>query len=286
MQTVHTIAQLRPPVDQWRNRRERVAFVPTLGNLHDGHLELVKRAGRAGDRVVVSIFVNPTQFGQGEDYAVYPRTVKQDSLKLAEAGAHLLFVPEVPEIYPFGADNTTRVEVPGLTDILCGALRPGHFTGVSTVLTKLFNAVRPHVAIFGEKDYQQLLVVRRLVADLCMPIEIIGVPTIRDPDGLAKSSRNAYLTVAERERAPLLYRNLCWMRDRVAGGERDYTALEKQTEEQLHAAGFRCDYINIRRADDLAAPQPTDTRLIIVAAAWLGKARLIDNLPVALKSLL
>lgn len=286
MQTVHSIAQLRPPVDQWRNRRERVAFVPTLGNLHDGHLELVKRAGRAGDRVVVSIFVNPTQFGHGEDYAAYPRTFKQDSLKLAEAGAHLLFVPEVMEIYPFGADDTTRVEVPGLTDILCGALRPGHFTGVATVLTKLFNAVRPHVAIFGEKDYQQLLLVRRLVADLCMPIEIIGVPTVRDPDGLAKSSRNAYLTAEERERAPLLYRSLCWIRDRLVEGERDYPSLEKQAEDQLRGAEFRPDYISIRRADDLAPPQPADSRLIIVAAAWMGKARLIDNLPLALKTLL
>lgn len=284
MQTVHTIAQLRPPVDQWRSRRERVAFVPTLGNLHDGHLELVKRAGRAGDRVVVSIFVNPTQFGRGEDYAAYPRTLKQDSLKLAEAGAHLLFVPEVAEIYPFGVDDTTRVEVPGLTDILCGASRSGHFTGVATVVTKLFNAVRPHVSIFGEKDYQQLLLIRRLVADLCMPIEIIGVPTVRDADGLAKSSRNVYLSPDERERAPLLYRALCGVRDRLADGARDYTALETQAGEQLSNAGFRLDYVSIRRADDLASPQPTDARLIVLAAAWLGKARLIDNLPVTLKT--
>lgn len=285
MQTVHTIAQLRPPIDQWRSRRERVAFVPTLGNLHDGHLELVKRAGRAGDRVVVSIFVNPTQFGRGEDCAAYPRTLKQDSLKLAEAGAHLLFVPEVTEIYPFGADAATRVEVPGLTDILCGASRPGHFTGVATVVTKLFNAVRPHVAIFGEKDYQQLLLVRRMVADLCMPIEIIGVPTVRDADGLAKSSRNVYLSSEEREQASLLYRGLCWARDRLIEGERDYAALASQLSQQLGKEGFRPDYVSIRRAEDLAEPQAADARLIIMAAAWLGKARLIDNLALTLKTI-
>lgn len=283
MQTVHTIAQLRATVDQWRSRRERVAFVPTMGNLHDGHLELVKRATRAGDRVVVSIFVNPTQFGRDEDFATYPRTLKQDSLKLAETGAHLLFVPEVAELYPFGQEHTTRVEVPGLSEVLCGASRPGHFTGVTTVVAKLFNAVRPHVAVFGEKDYQQLLLVRRMVADLCMPIEIIGVPTVREPDGLAKSSRNGYLSAAERERAPQLYRSLCWGAAQLAQ-HGDFQSVCEKTRQQIEAAGFRPDYVGIRRADDLAEPQADDSRLIILGAAWLGKTRLIDNVSVSLKN--
>lgn len=283
MQTVHTIAQLRPTVDQWRSRRERVAFVPTMGNLHEGHLQLIKRASRAGDRVVVSIFVNPTQFGRGEDYDSYPRTLKQDSLKLAENGVHLLFAPDAAEMYPLGADYTTRVEVPGLTDVLCGGFRPGHFTGVATVVTKLFNAVRPHVAVFGEKDYQQLLVVRRMVADLCLPIEVIGVPTVREADGLAMSSRNAYLSTEERELAPALYKTLCWAAECLAegGGAQN---LSGQARNRLEEAGFVPDYVAVRRADDLSEYSAADAKLVILAAAWLGKTRLIDNLPVTLKT--
>ena len=219
MQTVHTIAHLRSAVDQWRARRERVALVPTMGNLHDGHLQLVKRACRAADKVVVSIFVNPMQFGPQEDFAAYPRTLKQDSLKLAENGVHLLFVPEVEELYPHGINDTVRVEVPGLSDILCGASRPGHFAGVATVVAKLFNAVRPQVAVFGDKDYQQLLVVRRMVADLCMAVEIIGEPTVRETDGLAMSSRNGYLSAAERAQAPALYQTLQWLGERLIVGD-------------------------------------------------------------------
>ena len=283
MQTVHTIAQLRATVDQWRSRRERVAFVPTMGNLHEGHLQLVKRASRAGDRVVVSIFVNPTQFGRDEDYDDYPRTLKQDSLKLAENGVHLLFVPEVAEMYPYGPASTTRVELPDIAAILCGASRPGHFAGVATVVTKLFNAVRPHVAVFGEKDYQQLLLVRRMVADLCMPIEIVGVPTVREADGLARSSRNGYLSAEERDRAPLLYRSLCWAGECLEAGEREYAELSERVCVQLEQGGFRTDYVSIRRPDDLAKPQVNESRLIILAAAYLGRTRLIDNHAVTLK---
>lgn len=283
MQTVHTIAQLRAAVDQWRGRRERVAFVPTMGNLHEGHLRLVNRACRAADKVVVSIFVNPMQFGPQEDFASYPRTVKQDSLKLAETGVHLLFIPEVAEIYPHGIDGTARVEVPDLSDVLCGAFRPRHFTGVATVVAKLFNAVRPHVAVFGEKDYQQLLVVRRMVSDLCMPIEIIGVPTVRENDGLAMSSRNAYLSSDERQLAPVLYQTLQWLRERLTERVWDYESLAAQGTAMLQESGFRPDYVAIRRADDLRVPQMADSRLVILAAAWLGDTRLIDNLPATLK---
>jgi pantoate--beta-alanine ligase len=283
MQTVQTIPHLRSSVDQWRARRERVAFVPTLGNLHEGHLQLVKRAARAADRVVVSVFVNPLQFGPHEDFAAYPRTLKQDSLKLAENGVHLLFAPGVEELYPFGTESTVRVQVPGLSDILCGAARPGHFTGVATVVSKLFNAVRPHVAVFGEKDYQQLLVVRRLVADLCLPIEVLAVPTVREPDGLALSSRNRYLSEEERARAPALYRTLQWVAGHLAGGARDLAGLEAQAGVMLEESGFRPDYVAIRRATDLAVPQPADLKVIILAAAFLGGTRLIDNLAVTLK---
>jgi len=283
MQTVQTIPLLRSTVDQWRARRERVAFVPTLGNLHDGHLQLVKRAARAADRVVVSVFVNPLQFGPHEDFAAYPRTLKQDSLKLAESGVHLLFAPGVEELYPFGIDDTVRVEVPALSGILCGAARPGHFTGVATVVAKLFNAVRPHVAVFGEKDYQQLLVVRRLVADLCLPIEILAVPTVREADGLALSSRNHYLSPEERARAPALYQTLQWLAGQLGAGTRDLAVLEAQAAGTLRESGFRPDYVAVRRATDLALPQPADSKLIILAAATLGRTRLIDNLAVTLK---
>jgi len=283
MQTVHTIFHLRSTVDQWRARRERVAFVPTMGNLHDGHLQLVKQACQAADRVVVSIFVNPTQFGKNEDFATYPRTLKQDSLKLAEDDVHLLFVPEMEEIYPYGIDNGVRVEVPGLSEILCGASRPGHFTGVATVVAKLFNVVRPHVAVFGEKDYQQLLVVRRLVADLCLPIEVIGVPTVREQDGLAMSSRNHYLSPEERAMAPALYRTLQWVGERLTAGIRDFDSLTVQAMALLTESGFRPEYVAIRRAEDLALPQTLDSDLIILAAASLGKTRLIDNLAMTLK---
>jgi len=283
MQTVHTIFHLRSTVDQWRDRRERIAFVPTMGNLHAGHLQLVERASRAADRVVVSIFVNPTQFGANEDLAAYPRTLNKDSLKLAENNVHLLFIPEVEEIYPYGSDNTVRIEVPGLSGILCGVSRPTHFSGVATVVAKLFNAVRPHVALFGEKDYQQLLVVRRLVADLCMPIEIIGVPTVREQDGLALSSRNHYLSPEERRQAPALYRTLQWIGERLTAGVRDYDSLVGQGITRLEESGLRPEYLAIRRAEDLAPPQVVDSQLRILGAAWLGKARLIDNLAVTLK---
>jgi pantoate--beta-alanine ligase len=283
MQTAQTIAHLRSTVDQWRARRERVAFVPTLGNLHQGHIQLMKRAARAADRVVVSVFVNPLQFGPREDFAAYPRTLKQDSLTLAENGAHLLFAPAVEELYPFGIEQTVRVEVPGLSDILCGAARPGHFTGVATVVAKLFNAVRPHAAVFGEKDYQQLLVVRRLVADLCLPIEILAVPTVREADGLAMSSRNQYLTPEERRRAPLLYQTLHWIAAQLTAGARDYDGLAAQGSATLRENGFNPEYVAIRRAADLGEPDAAESKLIVLAAARLGSTRLIDNAAVTLK---
>jgi pantoate--beta-alanine ligase len=274
-------------LDELRARRaafgaasERVAFVPTMGNLHDGHLELVRRGRALAPRVVVSIFVNPLQFGPGEDLASYPRTLARDVELLATAGADLLFAPSADAMYPRPVPEQTRVEVPGLSDILCGASRPGHFVGVATVVCKLFNMVRPDLALFGEKDFQQLAVIRRMVDDLCIPVEVVGVPTVREPDGLAMSSRNGYLTAEERERAPALYRALQAVAQAVEAGGSDLAALERAAAARIDAAGLRTDYVSVRRARDLALPGDADEDLVVLAAAYLGRARLIDNLRV------
>ncbi len=278
MITLNTIADLRCQVRQWRMAGERVALVPTMGNLHAGHLTLVRHAQELSDRVVVTIFVNPLQFGDGEDFDSYPRTMQQDSDALEETSVDLLFAPSVNEVYTRPQQLQTKVEVPGLSDILCGASRPGHFVGVATVVCKLFNMVQPDIALFGEKDYQQLLVIRHMVDDLCIPVEIVGVPTVREDDGLAMSSRNGYLTVQERQLAPGLRRVLQTTADAIESGEMDYAKLEIDARQALEKAGFRPDYYSIRRADNLAEPDDADSSLVIVAAAYLGKARLIDNL--------
>ncbi|MFW6191476.1 MAG: pantoate--beta-alanine ligase [Thiohalospira sp.] len=277
MHTEREIRKVRTAVSGWRARGDYIGLVPTMGNLHDGHMRLVEAARQAADRVVVSLFVNPLQFAPGEDYERYPRTFEADAARLAEAGADLLFAPEVATLYPDqGVRPTTRVEVPGLSDILCGAGRPGHFTGVATVVTKLFNIVRPDAAWFGEKDYQQLLVIRRLVADLCLPVEVFGVPTVRESDGLALSSRNGYLTPEQRAAAPALYQALTAARDRVLEGAEPGAAAEAGWR-QLTEAGFEPEYFTIRRAADLDEPGADDRDLVALAAARLGEARLIDN---------
>lgn len=280
MRTVHTIAELRAQVAAWRQAGERVAFVPTMGNLHRGHIHLVERAREQAPRTVASIFVNPTQFGPNEDFAGYPRTLAEDARQLEAAGLDLLFAPPVAEIYPRPLEDMTAVTVPELSGILCGASRPTHFRGVATVVGKLFNMVQPDAALFGEKDWQQLMVIRRLVEDLNFPVEIIGVPTVRETDGLAMSSRNGYLTPQERAIAPALYATLSASAQRLRAGERDYQRLADEAKAALAAAGFRPDYFEIRRAGDLKPPSGEDTHLRILAAAWLGKARLIDNLAV------
>ncbi len=280
MQTVHTVAELRARVAAWKRAGERVAFVPTMGNLHRGHLHLVERARELTPRTVASIFVNPTQFGPNEDFAGYPRTLDDDSRQLAAVGLDLLFAPGVAEMYPRPLDEMTQVTVPELSGILCGASRPIHFRGVATVVSKLFNMAQPDVALFGEKDWQQLMVIRRLVADLDFPVEIVGVPTVREADGLALSSRNGYLTAEERAIAPVLYATLTASAERLRAGERDCERLTNEAKARLAAAGFRPDYFEIRRARDLQPPADEDTDLRILAAAWLGRARLIDNLAV------
>lgn len=278
MQRVVEPVDLRRLVAAWKASGERVGFVPTMGNLHAGHLDLVNESRRRADRCVVSIFVNPMQFGEGEDFDAYPRTLQADEAKLQAAGADLLFAPAAGTIYPAGASRQTRVEVPGISDILCGASRPGHFVGVATVVCKLFNLVQPDLAVFGEKDFQQLMVIRRMVADLAIPIEIVGKATVREADGLAMSSRNGYLSREERRIAPSLYRTLQATAAAIEDGDRDYPRLEAEAGKALQALGFRPDYYAIRQAGDLGMPGQGDGPLVILAAAYLGTTRLIDNL--------
>ncbi|MEE4204223.1 MAG: pantoate--beta-alanine ligase [Halieaceae bacterium] len=261
---------------------ESLALVPTMGNLHAGHLSLVARARELADKVVVSIFVNPMQFGANEDLDAYPRTLQQDIEKLQAAGADLLFSPTVDDIYPEGTGPHTQVRVPGLTDILCGASRPGHFDGVTTVVCKLLNLVGPDVAIFGEKDLQQLLVIRKMAADLCIPVTIEGVPIARDSDGLALSSRNQYLSSEERAKAVVLPQTLKACVDAIESGSKDFSTLAKTSRSTLTDAGFEVDYFDIRRSCDLKPATPEDRDLVLLAAARLGRTRLIDNLMVKL----
>jgi len=252
-----------------------------MGNLHEGHLKLVERARRAADRVVVSIFVNPTQFGAGEDYAAYPRTPDADRARVRAAGADAVFAPSAAEIYPRDGRRSTVVSVPGLSRELCGAFRPGHFDGVTSVVLRLFNIIAPDVAVFGEKDYQQLVILRRMAADLHLTVRIIGAPTVREPDGLAMSSRNQYLDEAQRRRAPALYATLQACRARLLGGDRRFSLLEREAMRGLRRAGFRPDYVAIRDAATLEPPGRGSGELRVLAAAWLGRARLIDNVAVS-----
>jgi pantoate--beta-alanine ligase len=280
MDTVTTIAAVREHVRAWHRAGERVAFVPTMGNLHAGHVSLIEAARRHGERFVASIFVNPMQFGPNEDYAHYPRTPREDERMLAAAGCNLMFMPDVAEIYPNGSGQAARVEVPHLSQILDGEFRPGHFQGVATVVAKLFNIVEPHVAVFGEKDFQQLAVIRRMVADLCMPVEIIGAPTVREADGLAMSSRNQYLTAAERALAPRIYATLESAAQRLRAGESDFTGIERAGFRALEEAGFRPDYFSVRQSADLSPAVAAARELVVLTAARLSKARLIDNVQV------
>ncbi|MCE4056780.1 pantoate--beta-alanine ligase [Pseudomonas sp. Au-Pse12] len=278
MNTVKTVRELRAAVARARSEGKRIGFVPTMGNLHSGHAALVAKAAQRVDFVVASIFVNPLQFGAGEDLDKYPRTLAADQEKLLEAGCHLLFAPSVEEMYPDGMAGQTRVSVPQLSEGLCGASRPGHFEGVATVVSKLFNMVQPDLAVFGQKDYQQLAVIRALVHDLNMPIQIIGEPTVRAADGLALSSRNGYLSEEQRAIAPALYRSLGQIAQAIRNGERDYPRLLAEQQQQLEAAGLRRDYLEIRQAQNLRPATAEDRDLVILVAAYLGATRLIDNL--------
>lgn len=277
MQALARLNPLRDLVSSWRRGGERIAFVPTMGNLHAGHGSLVGKAAELADRVIVSIFVNPLQFGPNEDFAAYPRTPAEDQRVLESLQVDLLFAPEVADIYPRGQESTARVHVPMIEDILCGAFRPGHFMGVATVVTKLLNIVQPDVAVFGEKDYQQLLIIRRAATDLCMPVAIVGVQTAREPDGLAMSSRNRYLSVEQRALAPRIYAELERARIAIESGAHDFATIERMGSEGLQQAGFRPDYFAVRDAATLQEPEQQSRDLVVLTAARIGRARLIDN---------
>ncbi|TLF53667.1 pantoate--beta-alanine ligase [Halomonas urmiana] len=280
MRTLHEIAPLRETLDDARRRGQRIALVPTMGNLHEGHLALIAEARRRGDLVVATIFVNPLQFGPGEDLDAYPRTLAEDQAKLEAAGCDLLFAPETTTLYPRGLEAQTRVSVPEVSEGLCGGDRPGHFDGVATVVTMLLQLVQPDVACFGEKDYQQLAVIRRLVADLHLPVEIAGVPIVRAEDGLALSSRNGYLDATQRAVAPILYATLCALRTALEDGAAPHDTLSDGLA-RLETAGFAPDYLELRAAD-LGPVEATTREAVLLAAARLGPTRLIDNLSLTL----
>ncbi len=277
MKIIHTIQELR----DWRREAGSVAFVPTMGNLHEGHLALVREAAKRADKVVVSIFVNRLQFGQGEDFDRYPRTLEQDAAKLAGEGVAVLFAPSEQELYPNVAQQY-NVEPPNLQNELCGAFRPGHFRGVATVVAKLFNIVEPDYACFGKKDYQQLVILQGMAADLNFRVEIVPVDIGRAADGLALSSRNQYLSEAERKQAPQLYRELQAIASAVENGNRNYAALEQQAAANLKQAGWQVDYVEIRHAGNLQVAHVGDSELVVLAAARLGNTRLIDNVEIHL----
>jgi pantoate--beta-alanine ligase len=282
MVTVERISALRAQVSDWRAQGARIGFVPTMGSLHDGHMSLLTAARERADRVVASVFVNPLQFGPGEDFERYPRAPDDDSKLLAAGGCDLLFLPGVDEIYPDGRQSATRVSVPSLSGILCGAIRPGHFDGVATIVAKLFGIVQPDLAVFGEKDYQQLTIIRRMTIDLDLPVQIVAAPTVRGADGLAMSSRNRYLSAADRAAAPQIHATLQEVTAQIAAGERDFPMLEEQGAAALRKAGMQPDYFAVRDAATLMLPDTATRDIVVLTAARLGKARLIDNLRVAL----
>lgn len=280
MRTVHTLKELRTMLRGYRQKGKRIALVPTMGNLHEGHISLVRRASETAEIVVTSIFVNPMQFGATEDLDNYPRTLQEDQEALDKAGSTLVFTPSNSEIYPEGLARQTRVIVPEVSEGHCGVSRPGHFEGVATVVTMLFNMVQPDVAVFGEKDFQQLAVIRKLTRDLVMPVEIIGAPTVRETDGLAKSSRNGYLSKSERAAAPAIYQALNDAVGKIRQGRVDYAVIEAEAYQALSYAGLSPDYFNIANSLTLKPATVEDTELTVLAAAFLGTTRLIDNLSI------
>ncbi|MGQ9425546.1 pantoate--beta-alanine ligase [Gilvimarinus sp. F26214L] len=284
MQIFHHVSSVREALSRERDQGRTIGFVPTMGNLHQAHIELVKIAQQHCDVVVVSIFVNPLQFGLNEDWDKYPRTYEADIAKLQEAKCDYLFYPDEKEIYPNGMAEQTRVVVPTMTNVLCGASRPGHFEGVTTVVSKLFNIVQPDEAVFGMKDFQQLAVIRRMVEDLCIPVKITGGEIFREPDGLAMSSRNSYITPEERPRVNQLNASLNWVRDRILDGDRDFLALESAAARQIEDAGFRLDYLTVSNSRTLEPAAHDDTEITILGAMYTQAARLIDNVSLVLEA--
>lgn len=277
MKIIEKIAELRAVLNAHRRAGERIGFVPTMGNLHEGHLDLIRLARSTNNIVVCSIFVNPLQFGQNEDLDKYPRTFEADCQKLRANGCDYLLFPSVEEMYPNGMAEQTRVSCKVMTGVLCGASRPGHFDGVTTVVAKLFNIVQPDEAVFGLKDFQQLAIIRRMVEDLCIPVQIAGVETRREADGLAMSSRNGYLSVDKRSRATVLNQTLQWIIEQVESGRRDFSTLESEGKERIKEAGFRPDYLSICNSRNLQPARSDDTEITVLGAMFTSTARLIDN---------
>lgn len=280
MRTVQSLKELRTILHGYRQQEKTIALVPTMGNLHEGHISLVRKAAEAADIVVTSIFVNPMQFGANEDLDTYPRTLTEDQEKLCAAGTTLVFAPSAEEVYPDGLDRHTRVIVPEVSEGHCGASRPGHFEGVATVVSVLFNMVRPDFAVFGEKDFQQLAVIRKMTRDLMMPVEVIGAATVREENGLAKSSRNGYLSDEEREIAAAIYRTLEATGAKITAGRNDFQTLAREAGDYLREAGLRLDYFNIANSQALKPATPDDRNITLLVSAYLGTTRLIDNLSV------
>lgn len=265
----------------WRRSGDHIALIPTMGNLHQGHLSLIALAREHAEKIVVSIFVNPTQFDQDEDFSDYPRTIDRDKRHLLRADVDLVFTPEIDALYPYGFESATMVTVPSLSSEFCGAFRPGHFDGVTSVVARLFCAVQPDVAVFGQKDYQQQLIIRRMTEDLGMSVRIVTGQTVREDDGLALSSRNQYLTEDERKAAPVLYRTLEKIGEALQAGKRNFEELEREAIAALEQSGFTPDYVSVRRAETMQIPDRDCDELVVLAAATLGKARLIDNIVVS-----
>ncbi|SMF58958.1 pantothenate synthetase [Alteromonadaceae bacterium Bs31] len=282
MELLHHIKSIRKALKKARQEGKTIGFVPTMGNLHNAHLALVTQAQALCDVVVVSIFVNRMQFGLNEDWDKYPRTLEQDSQKLRGVGCDYLFCPEESEVYPNGMDAQTRVIVPSMAKVLCGASRPGHFEGVTTVVSKLFNIVQPDIAVFGIKDYQQLAIIRRMVEDLCMPVELVAGEIVREADGLAMSSRNGFITADERPRANQLNRSLNWIKSKIESGERDFLRLEAEAKAQMSEAGFRADYVSVCNGKTLEPAAADDLNLCVLGAMYTQSARLIDNVSLTL----
>ncbi|GGE76805.1 pantothenate synthetase [Streptosporangium jomthongense] len=281
MRTVHSLKELRTILRGYRQQEKTVGLVPTMGNLHEGHISLVRKAAEAADVVVTSIFVNPMQFGANEDLDTYPRTLIDDQEMLGAAGNTLVFAPSAEEVYPDGLARHTRVVVPEVSEGHCGASRPGHFEGVATVVSVLFNMIQPDFAVFGEKDFQQLAVIRKMTRDLMIPVEVIGAPTVREEDGLAKSSRNGYLSAEERSLAPVIYQTLQATAAKITGGRTDFPTLAQEAASSLRDAGLRLDYFNIANSETLKPAAPEDQNITLLVAAFLGTTRLIDNISIS-----
>ena len=281
MQNVTKVGELREQVRDWRASGDHIALVPTMGNLHCGHISLIDLAREHAEKTVVSVFVNPTQFSKGEDFETYPRTLDRDERRLKRHGVDLLFTPDVDTMYPFGSDSATSVSVPVLGDEFCGNARPGHFDGVTSVVSRLFGLVQADTAVFGQKDYQQQLIIRRMTRDLGYPVRIVTAETVREDDGLAMSSRNQFLSDDERRKAPMLFQVLSEIGRALQAGKRNFNELEEGALQQLGDAGFESDYVSIRRAEDLSVPDRDCDELVVLMAATLGTTRLIDNIIVS-----